>query len=90
MGFEERPADGPVTKRLDGPLSDGVVLAVAEAAGVGPTELRTLNGVVDPDALDSLFRGDAGGTVSFEYEGYVVTVRATGEIVVREPADAEL
>lgn len=44
--------------------------------------------VVDPDALDDLFdtngRGDATGRVTFRYEGYEVTVRAHGEILLRE------
>ncbi|WP_162991396.1 HalOD1 output domain-containing protein [Halostella salina] len=61
--------------------SAAVVDAVAEAAGVEPTDLRPLFEFVDPDALDSLA---ADATVRFRYAGYSVTV-STDEVVVRAP-----
>lgn len=61
-------------------LSTGIVETVAEAVGVDPTGLRTpLYEVLDPDALDALFR-TADGAVTFEYLDYEVTAHATGEI----------
>lgn len=76
---------------LDGeePLSTAVVLAVTEAAGIEPREIRgTLYEVVDPDALDDVFRsigGDSatGGRVSFPLAGHRVTVSDDGTITVR-------
>jgi len=58
-----------------------VVDAVAEAAGVEPTDLRPLFEFVDPDALDSVA---ADATVRFGYAGYSVTVSADA-VVVRSP-----
>lgn len=66
--------------------SERVVDAVADAEGVEPWELTTpLYEVVDPDALDELFRQSrtatdaAGPSVTFSYCGYSVTV--TGDDV---------
>jgi hypothetical protein len=66
-----------------------VVEAVATAEGVDPIELNPLNDTIDPDALDALFastgpRGDASvGEVSLHFGGHHVTVRGTGELLVR-------
>lgn len=75
------------------PLSDTVVRAVAEAAGVDPTELSTpLIDAVDPDALDALFRPRYGGSprqsdgrVAFTTNGYEVVVHGDGRVFVYEP-----
>lgn len=53
--------------------SEVVVATISELKGVDPTTLRPLHEVVDPEALDTVFR-DGAGRVSFEYEGYAVTV----------------
>ena len=54
--------------------SEAVLSEVAKQEGVQPEELNPpLFEVVDPDALDGLFKGDTG-RVSFEYHGYLVTV----------------
>lgn len=44
-------------------LTDEIIRAVAEAKGVEPTDLETtLHDIVDPDALEMLFRPTATGT----------------------------
>jgi hypothetical protein len=68
-------------------LSVTVVAAVAEVLDRDPADLD-LNGVVHPDALNSIFspRYDGtprrGGTLSFSLEGCSVTVDREGAIVV--------
>ncbi|RQH03036.1 HalOD1 output domain-containing protein [Natrarchaeobius oligotrophus] len=73
--------------------SRAVVESVARAEGVPPEELRPpeyepLHAVVDPDALDSLFgtrpdgRRRSGGSVSFIYCGYDVTIEANGSVTL--------
>lgn len=84
----------------DESLSEGVVAAVAADAGVDaipPADTETdgalepLFSVVDPDALDAVFRrGDSGATgprgeVTFCYHGYEVTVRSEGRIALTRP-----
>ena len=67
--------------------SVSIVLAIATIEGVDPTDLTPLDHHVDTDALDALFgSGDdrptsLEGTLSFEYEGYQVTM-GEGEIVI--------
>lgn len=63
--------------------STAVVEAVAERRGVETTELpQKLYDVIDPDSLDSLFAAGktTGGTVTFTYCGYTVTVTADGGV----------
>lgn len=79
------PRRRTIDDREDGPPSQSVVWAVAEAEGVDPTDLPSLHDVVDPDALDALFRGQTRATVTFEYHGYTVTVRENADVVVQEP-----
>lgn len=59
----------------------GVVTAVAESAGVAPDELRPLHDVVDPDALETLFKKE-DGMVTFLYEGNSVTVTGAGDVTL--------
>lgn len=67
-------------------LSEAVVEAVADAEGVEPTELQPLYDVIDPDALDSLFRPQfdgrhpSRGEITFRYHGYVVHVDDAGRV----------
>lgn len=89
MGFEQRPGPRTVVERKDGSPSETVILAVAEAEDVAPTELRSLYRVVDPDALDALLRRDGAGTVTFEYHGYMITVRESGRVIVQTSAPEE-
>lgn len=68
-------------------ISDEVVLAVAEATDTDPTELEPLYDVVDPDALDQLFRTHLNGhprtdgRIVFSMDGCEVTVHANGDVV---------
>ncbi|WP_249361397.1 HalOD1 output domain-containing protein [Haloterrigena sp. H1] len=82
----------------DESLSDAVIAALREAAGVttdsdaGVTMetvgvLTPLFETIDPDALNALFSpthsGDTRtGSVTFTHDGYDVTVTADGEITV--------
>ncbi|HMB50116.1 HalOD1 output domain-containing protein [Natronoarchaeum rubrum] len=65
--------------------SEAVVEALADAKGVDPLELEPLYQVIDPDALDALFDGTAGGDrrqgrVEFRTSGYRVEVTASGRV----------
>lgn len=75
---------------MDVDPSTVVTTAVASLAGVGVEELPPLNGTVDPDALDELFRprrNEASrgiGEVRFSFAGYDVTLHTDGTIRLRE------
>ncbi|MDS0257994.1 hypothetical protein NDI56_01070 [Haloarcula sp. S1CR25-12] len=61
-------------------LERAVVLAVARSEGIEPAALREpLFDALDGDALDRLFR-DTTGHVTFEYQGYEVTVSSDGDV----------
>ncbi|WP_266078605.1 DUF7504 family protein [Haladaptatus caseinilyticus] len=77
---------------LSGPqsLSTTVTVAVADVAGVEPAEIpEQLYDVIDPEALDKLFkpRDDGtprrGGRLSFSLYGHHVTIRGDGSITVQ-------
>lgn len=79
-----------------GPPSRRVVQAVAAAENVDPTDLQPLYDVVDPDALDALFRPTAAGrprssgSVRFRYAQHDVVVQEGGAVRVdAAPARAE-
>lgn len=68
-------------------VSEAVVRAVADAEGVSPRDVTPpLYESVNPDALDDLFGGRTGGSITFRYCGYLVEVRNEREttVVVRE------
>lgn len=72
--------------------SVGVIRAVAAVSGREPvgdgthvddqTGLPPLYAAIDPDALDGVITTASEGTVTFQYEGYDVTVHADGRILV--------
>ncbi|PSP75107.1 hypothetical protein BRC81_16635 [Halobacteriales archaeon QS_1_68_20] len=66
----------------DEAVSDAVVRAVASVEDVDPLDLDVrLFDVLDPDALDRLFRNDSAvGQAAFTYHGYEVTVHADGRL----------
>lgn len=68
------------------PVTTTVVTTVAAIEGVRPETLPPLGEVVDTDALDDLLDSAAGDDcwLVFEYDGYEVTVVATGDVWVRE------
>lgn len=60
--------------------SESILYEIAEHTGESPGELNPpLFDVVDPGALNAVFRGDSGH-ISFEYHGYTVTVDHTGNV----------
>lgn len=65
-----------------GSISNAVASATAEATAADPTEIEPLYNVVDPDALEALFRpagslpAPSSRRVEFEYCGCEVTVTA--------------
>lgn len=70
--------------------SEIVIYAIAEVTDEDPTSLRPLGEVIDPDALDTIFDRSASGDMgeahlSFQYEGYEVTVFSHGRITVSDP-----
>jgi len=61
-------------------LSSEVVRAVAGSEDVEPAAVEpALFEAIDGDALDRLFRS-ATGHVTFEYDGYEVTVTSDGDV----------
>jgi hypothetical protein len=76
--------------RREESMSATAVASVAEAAGCRPGAVQPLYTVIDPDALDALVSYGQSpswrGRLSFTLHGHEVTVRATGEVVVR-PAE---
>ena len=74
----------------DDRLSSRLVKALADAKGVDPTELSPpLYEVVDPEALNSVFRpthdGSARsrGRITFVHGNYEVTVNSEGSVDVK-------
>ena len=69
-------------------LGETVVETVADAEDTDPVKIRpVLAEVVDPDALDALFRTESG-RVTFDYCGYRVTVSADRTVDVTPLAGA--
>lgn len=65
-----------------------IVTTVAEAENVDADELTPLHDVVDPDALEQLFRNtDATVCVTFEYRQWTVDVRGEDIVEVTERSD---
>lgn len=83
----------------DTELTTALVYAIAEAADVPPTDLKSppLYECVDAAALENTFFGqkengeqpESTGTVEFHYADYRVTVRNDGWIQVYETADTD-
>lgn len=73
-------------------ITETVIDAVAAESGVDPLELEPLYHVVDPDALNDLFRSTAGDSSSVELRftmaGCQVVVRGDGDAVVTQVTDA--
>lgn len=65
-------------------ISLTVIDALADATETDPTELEPLYHVVDPEALDQLFTGNAtvNGRVQFSYGDHAVEVRSDGTILI--------
>ena len=71
-------------------VSDEVVSAVAAEKGVDPMELTPLYEVVDPDALDAIYRSDGFGRagppvrVEFTYSGCDVVIDGDASVTVSD------
>lgn len=75
-----------------------IVRAIADREGIDVTDLEPpaydpLYAVVDPEALDDLFRtrsddGSVNASVQFEYAGYDVLVHADGRVEIAEGSTA--
>ncbi|KTG08343.1 hypothetical protein AUR64_19105 [Haloprofundus marisrubri] len=63
-----------------------LVQTVSALRGVSPMEISPLYSVVDPDALEALFAGATATpnsrVVTFDYEGFEVTIREHGCITL--------
>ncbi|WP_049888478.1 MULTISPECIES: HalOD1 output domain-containing protein [Natrinema] len=67
-------------------ISLRVVEALADTTNTDAHELEPLYNVVDPEALDQLFRSGSAAdiNVEFEYYGVLVEVRSDGTVTVDE------
>lgn len=63
--------------------SEAVVRAIAQAKGIDPLEMPTLYEILDPDALDELFKGHTLRYIQFSYDGYDVIVESNGRITIQ-------
>lgn len=58
-----------------------LVFAISSLTGSEPTEMPPLNRAVDPDTLESHVQGrERGAHLSFDFQGYHVTVHDNGRI----------
>jgi hypothetical protein len=76
--------------KSDDSLSTTLITAVAAVSGSGHNELPPLANKVGPDALDQAFEpieldGQCRryGRLAFPYSGFLITVHADGEVVIR-------
>lgn len=85
----------PETIKNDGydeRISEKVITGVAEAKGVDPLDLDPLYDVIDPDALNSMFRPSDGSPsasmeLRFSMSGCQVVIRREGEVTVNPPTE---
>lgn len=71
------------------PISEAVMSAVAEHAGVETGSLPPLDRSINPNGLNILFDTDGdeqclGGCVTFSYYDRTVVVQSTGQILIRQ------
>lgn len=86
----ESPSGAVTNVCRNGPISDTVVTAVADAKDVDPLDVEPLHSALDPDALDSMFDPRIGTPptsleLTFTLDGCEVNVRADGEVAVTPP-----
>jgi hypothetical protein len=70
-------------------ISEAVISAVAEYAGVTEQSLPPVDQSINPNGLNVLFDSEQkerslGGCVTFSYYGHTVVVQSTGQILIRE------
>lgn len=76
----------------DTPLSLAVVECISEADGGDPDPRPPLYEVVDPEALNNLFREQNNGEVTFTYLDYEITVNGDAVVTRRteeQPVSAD-
>lgn len=67
-------------------VSSEIIREIASKEDVDTTELEPLHDVMDPEALDSLYRDSSNApTVRFNYSGYCVSIYNTDAIEVGKP-----
>ncbi|MXV62163.1 hypothetical protein GS429_08830 [Natronorubrum sp. JWXQ-INN-674] len=62
-----------------------IIESVRAITGSARDELRPLHSAIDAESLDTLHRTNVETTVSFEYEGFHITVHPDGELLFRDP-----
>ncbi|WP_436348909.1 DUF7504 family protein [Natronorubrum sp. FCH18a] len=62
-----------------------VIQSISAIVGAGRGELAPLHSVIDPEGLDRMGHSGNNCFVSFEYEGFHVTVHGDGKILLRDP-----
>ncbi|MDG5820588.1 HalOD1 output domain-containing protein [Natronococcus sp. A-GB7] len=89
------PSDPSAADGADRPTR-ATIEAIARHEGIDvtavePPAYEPLYTVVDPEALDALFRGDSSGgaSLSFEYADYDITVSGDGRVDVTDPSTGE-
>lgn len=64
--------------------SEAVIRAIAQAKGISPLEMPMLYEIVDPEALDAIFKGRDLSYIQFLYYGYKVIVVSDGRIIIQD------
>lgn len=62
-----------------------VIQAISSIVGAGRGELSPLQSVIDPNTLNRMAHTDGEWSISFEYEGFHVSVHSHGQILLRDP-----
>lgn len=73
-----------VTLEGDTVPSEAVVRAIAQTKGISPVEMPALYEIVDPEALDAIFKGRNLSYIQFSYYGYKVIVVSDGRIIIQD------
>ncbi|WP_158059336.1 HalOD1 output domain-containing protein [Halorussus halophilus] len=67
-------------------ITESIAIAIAELEGVHPLELDPLYGAVNPESLEKFVAhggsDEFGGEMSLTFEGYSVTVHASGLVEI--------
>lgn len=73
-----------VTIEGDADPSETVIRTIAQAKGISPLEMPMLYEIVDPEALDAVFKGRNLSYIQFLYYGYKVIVVSDGRIILQD------
>lgn len=78
-----------VTLEADSVLSEALPRAIAQLKGIDPLEMPSLYEIVDPEALDAVFKRGSISYVQFPFCGYSITVVSDGRILVQNGGTTE-